>query len=241
MTTRSPVVRVDDFDVDVVRKDIKNLHLAVYPPLGRVRVSAPATLDDEAVRLAVIARLAWVRRQRRQIQSQERETPREMTDGETHYLWGRAYRLRIIEDGAQQAVTLSGDRRLELHVRPGADRQARERRLAEWQRRELRRVAHGVVSQWAGVIGVSEPSWAIRRMRTKWGTCVPERSRIWLNLELAKKPRECLEYIVVHELVHLLERNHTERFYELMDRFMPDWRTVRETLNRLPTADWARH
>lgn len=237
MNTRSSVVHVADFDVDVVRKDIKNLHLAVYPPFGRVRVAAPEILDDEAIRLAVVARLAWVQRKRREVRDQERQSEREMMDGETHYAWGRAYRLRVLEDNARRRVFFTGDGRLELHVPAGADRDARERRLAAWYREELRAAIPGVIGLWAPRLRVDEPSWAIKRMKTKWGTCNPRAHRIWLNLELAKKPRACLEFIVVHELVHLLERNHTSRFYELMDQFMPGWRTVREILNRAPLAD----
>jgi predicted metal-dependent hydrolase len=241
MSTRSPVISVAGFDVDVVRKDVKNLHLGVYPPFGRVRVAAPMALDDEAVRLAVVARLSWIHKRRKQLQGQERQTRREMLDGETHYAWGRKYRLRIVQDGAREPVTFRGSARLDLHVPAEADRDARERRLNEWYRRQLKDAIPELVKAWAPVLGVSEPAWAVRRMKTKWGTCKPDQARIWLNLELAKKPPECLEYIVVHEMVHLLERNHTERFYELMNRFMPDWRLHREVLNAAPLAreEWS--
>jgi predicted metal-dependent hydrolase len=241
MSTSSPVIHVAGFDVDVVRKDVKNLHLGVYPPFGRVRVAAPPALDDEAVRLAVISRLSWIRKQRKQLQSQPRQTERDVVDGETHYAWGRKYRLRIVEDGARERVTFKGDARLELHVPKGADRGARERRLTEWYRDQLKAAIPGLVNSWAPVLAVDEPSWAVRRMKTKWGTCKPDQAKIWLNLELAKKSPECLEYIVVHEMVHLLERNHTERFYDLMNRFMPHWRLRREELNGAPLAqeDWA--
>jgi predicted metal-dependent hydrolase len=236
MSTNSPVIRVADLDVDVVRKDIKNLHLGVYPPFGRVRVAAPSALDDEAVRLAVVARLPWIRKRRKQMQTQERQTRREMVDGETHYSWGRKYRLHVVEDGARERVTFKGGQ-LELHVSPNADKASRERRLAAWYRNELKARIPDMIHTWAPILGVDEPLWAVRRMKTKWGTCKPEQGKIWLNLELAKKSPECLEYIVVHEMVHLIERNHTDRFYELMNRFMPHWRLSREVLNRTALAD----
>jgi predicted metal-dependent hydrolase len=209
----------------------------VYPPFGRVRVAAPPALDDDAVRLAVVARLPWIRKQRQQMLSQPRQSTREMVDGESHYAWGRLYRLRIVEDGARQKLSLKGDARLQLHVPAGADRDARERRLASWYRDELKAAVPSLITKWAPILGVNEPNWTIRRMKTKWGTCKPDQVRIWLNLELAKKAPECLEYIVVHEMTHLLERNHTERFYDLMNKLMPQWRSHREVLNRAPLAD----
>lgn len=242
MTTSSSVIRVSDFEVDVVRKDIKNLHLAVYPPFGRVRVAAPSQLDDDAVRLAVIARLAWVVKQRRKMREQLRQSRREMVNGETHYIWGRPYRLRVLEDGARQPVSITTSGRVELHVPAGADRDARARRLDGWYRRQLKETIPVLVSHWAPLLCIDEPSWGVRQMKTKWGTCKPERRQIWLNLELAHKKRECLEYIVVHEMVHLLERNHTDRFHYLMSEFMPQWMSYREELNEAPLGhqDWIR-
>jgi predicted metal-dependent hydrolase len=237
MSTSSPVIHVAGFDVNIVRKNIKNLHLAVYPPFGRVRVAVPPALDDEAVRLAVVSRLAWIRKQRKQIQSQARQTERDMVEGETHYVWGRKHRLRIVEDGARQRAIFKGDARLELHVSRGADRDARQRRLAAWYRDELKAAIPALISQWAPMLGVEEPDWGVRRMKTKWGTCKPDQRKIWLNLELAKKAPECLEFIVVHEMTHLLERNHTERFFDLMNKHLPQWRMLRDELNGLPLAD----
>lgn len=241
MSTKTPVIQVADFDVDIVRKEIKNLHIGVYPPFGRVRVAAPTSLKDEAIRLAVISRLAWIRKKRKQIVEQARQSRREMTDGETHYIWGRRYRLRVVEDGARRRVDVKENDWLELHVPNGADRDARARRLTEWYREQIKAEIPPVIQEWAPILGVSEPAWAVRRMRTKWGTCKPDQAKIWLNLELAKKPPECLEYIVVHEMIHLIERNHTDRFYALQDRFMPSWRSRREVLNREPLAEeeWA--
>jgi len=243
MSTSSPVIHVAGFDVNIVRKNIKNLHLAVYPPFGRVRVAVPPALDDEAVRLAVVSRLPWIRKQRGQIQSQARQTERDMVDGETHYVWGRKHRLRIVEDGARRRVAFKGDARLELHVSKGADRDARERRLTAWYRDELKAAIPALISGWAPVLGVEEPNWGVRRMKTKWGTCKPAQRKIWLNLELAKKTPECLEFIVVHEMTHLLERNHTERFFDLMNKHLPQWRMLRDELNTalLAHEEWGEH
>jgi predicted metal-dependent hydrolase len=240
MNTSTAIIRVAGFDVEVIRKDIKNLHLGVYPPLGRVRVAAPSAVDNEAVRLAVISRLPWIRRQRSKLHGQVRQTSRKMVNGETHYAWGRQYRLRVVEDGSRQRVTFKGNDRLELHVGRGADQDSRERRLTEWYREELKKAIPGLVGAWAPIVGVAAPSWAVRRMKTKWGTCKADQNRIWINLELAKKPPECLDYIVLHEMAHLIERHHNDRFVGLLDSAMPQWRTRRDELNMAPLAheDW---
>lgn len=235
MSIESPVIRIADIDVDVVRKDIKNLHIGVYPPFGRVRVAAPPPLNDEAIRLAVVSRLAWIRKKREQVKRQARQSRREMVDGEAHYAWGRKYRLRVVGDGARRRVELKGDW-LELHVPKGADRDSRERRLMAWYRDHLKAEIPPIIEKWAPILDVEEPTWMVRRMKTKWGTCMPDQAKIWLNLELAKKPPECLEYIIVHEMIHLLERHHTDRFYALQARFLPSWRTHREVLNDQPLA-----
>ena len=236
MTTSSPVIRVHDFEVDIVRKEIKNLHLAVYPPFGRVRVAAPPQLDDDAIRLAIISRLSWVTKQRKRMLEQLRQTRRDLVDGETHYIWGRPYRLCIVEDPAPARVRVLSNRTVALHVRPGADRAARSRRLDSWYREQLDAAIPGLVSHWAAVLDVDEPTWGIRRMKTKWGTCNRERRHLSLNLELAQKEPTCLDYIVVHEMVHLLERTHTDRFYRLLTDAMPNWINRREALNRTVLA-----
>lgn len=236
MSTRSPLIRVADFDVDVVRKDIKNLHVGVYPPFGRVRVATPPLLDDEAVRLAVIAKLPWIKKKRLQMQRQARQPQREMVEGETHYVWGRPFRLRLSERPSRNAVELRPDGRLVLHSPSGPDPDARLRRLNNWYRNQLRGEAAALLEEWAPRIGVSLPEWGIRRMKTKWGTCTRESGRIWINLELVQKDRRCLEFIIVHELVHLIEKNHTDRFFDLMTKFMPDWESRREELNSAPLA-----
>ena len=225
---------VAGLSVEVVRKDIRNLHLGVYPPHGRVRVAAPLAVGDEAVRLAVIDRLGWVRRQRAKFAAQPRQSQREMVNGESHYVLGRRYRLRVHEHDAPARVALRGIGTLDLFVRPGTDAAAREAVLLRWHREQLRAVVRPMVERWQAVLGVEVSAWGIRAMKTRWGSCNAAARRIWINLELAKKPVQCTEYVVVHELVHLLERHHDDRFTRLLDRHLPQWRQTRAMLNETP-------
>ena len=231
MTTETRQLTVGGIKVDVVRKDIKNLHLGVYPPLGRVRVAAPLVVSDETVRLAVIDKLGWIKRQRTKFSEQPRQSQREMVNGESHYFLGQRYRLRVHEHEGVAKVALRGVASLDLFVRPGSSAAQREAVLLSWHRHELKALTPPLLAKWQPVLGVEVASWGIRKMKTKWGSCNIKAGRVWFNLELAKKPVQCLEYIVVHELVHLLERNHTGRFTSLMDRFMPNWRACRAVLN----------
>ena len=232
-------VNIGDIAVDVVLKDIRNIHLSVYPPAGRVRISAPSNMNIDTIRIYAISRLGWIRKQQRKLQAQARETPREYLDRESHYAWGKRYLLKIVEGNGSAAVELRHSS-LVLHLKPGTGREKRESVLDEWYRKQLKDAVPGLISRWEKLLGVSLNEFGIRKMKTKWGTCNPEARRIWVNLELAKKPKECLEYIVVHELVHLLEPRHNDRFVALMDTNMPQWRSLRDDLNRLPVRheDW---
>jgi len=227
-------ISVGDMHVDIVRKDIKNLHLGVYPPGGRVRVAAPLRVDDEAVRLAVIEKLPWIRRQQARFLAQERQSQREYTYRETHYFLGRRYLLNVIEHDGRPRVEVNGKERIDLYAPAGSDAQEREEIMLRWYRKELKALLPPLIEKWQEVVGVSVDDWRIKKMKTRWGSCTIEARRIWLNLELAKKPIPCIEYIIVHELVHLLERNHTDRFRDLMDQFMPQWRYCRDMLNQAP-------
>ncbi len=241
MITSRHYIEVHGIPVEVVRKDIKNLHLGVYPPEGRVRIAVPLRLDDEAIRLAVISRLQWIRRQQDGFERQERQSEREMITGESHYVEGRRYRLDVVEQDGPAAVCLRNNTTLELRVRRGTSREKREAVLQDWYRQRLRAQIPQLIAKWEPEFGVTVADWGIKKMKTRWGTCNIEARRIWLNLELAKKPICCLEYILVHEMVHLLERHHNERFRQLMDRLMPQWRLYREVLNRAPLSheNWA--
>ena len=240
MNTEASEIRVDGIAVRVLRKDIKNLHLGVYPPNGRVRVAAPLAVSDDAVRLAVVGRLGWIKKQRATFAAQSRESPREMVSGESHYLLGRRFRLRVVLAEGPSRVVQPNRTRLELHVSVAADSRARERALQRWYRQRLRELIVPLLEKWEPIVGARVAFWGIKRMKTRWGSCNDVAGRIWLNLELAKKAPACLEYILVHEMVHLIERHHTDRFRQYMDRFMPQWPLRREELNRAPLAheDW---
>jgi len=236
MSTASAYLTVRGIGIDVFFKDIKNLHIGVYPPFGRVRVAAPLRLDDDAVRLAVIQRLAWIRKQRVRLQSADRQSQREMVTGESHYLWGIRYRLKVIEQPGRAHLSVAG-KRLELRVPTETSAEQRRTVLDHWYRVQLKAVIPDLIATWEPIIGRTVPAWTIRRMKTKWGSCNRETGHLWFNLELAKKHPDCLEYIIVHEMTHLLERNHTERFTTLMDQHLPDWRARRDQLNGAPLRD----
>lgn len=225
-------ITVNKIIVDIVRKPIKNLHLGVYPPNGRVRVAAPLEVSDAAVRLAVIGKLGWIKRQKARFEAQPRQSRREMVSGETHYFLGRRYRLRLIEHDAAGRVALRNKAIMCLYIRPGTSAEQREKVLHQWYREQLKGLIPALLEKWQQVAGVQAADWGIKKMKTKWGSCSINARRIWLNLELAKKPSHCLEYIIVHEMAHLLERHHDDRFTALMDRFMPQWRLYRDELNR---------
>ena len=237
MSTDRARIEIRGIEVEIVRKDIKHLHLGVYPPEGRVRVAAPLRLDDDAVRLAVISRLAWIRRKQAEFDGQDRQSKREFVTGESHYFEGRRYRLNVIESPGPPDIRLRDNAWMEMRVRPDTDRDAREALLYRWYRARLRDRIPELVAKWAPRIGVTVADWRIRRMKTRWGTCNPEAGRIWLNSELAKKPVSCLEYVVVHEIVHLIERGHNERFRNTLDRVMPAWRARLDELNQAYLAD----
>ncbi|MYA43441.1 MAG: M48 family metallopeptidase [Gemmatimonadetes bacterium] len=242
MSTEGARIEIRGIEVEIVRKDIKHLHLGVYPPEGRVRVAAPLRLDNDAVRLAVISRLAWIRRKRAEFQGQDRQSRREFVTGESHYFEGRRYRLDVIESTGPTGVRLRDKAWMEMRVRPDTERDAREAMLYRWYRAQLRDRIPQMIAEWEPRIGVTVVDWRIRRMKTRWGTCNPEVGRIWLNSELAKKPVSCLEYVVVHEMIHLIERGHGEPFRRMLDRLLPGWQTRRAELNRdyLPDETWCR-
>lgn len=227
--------------VELVRKAIKNLHLGVYPPDGRVRVAAPPSVSDEAVRIAVASRMGWINRQRDKFQQQARQSQREYVSGEAHFHLGQRYRLRLIEQSGPSRVRLTSDRRIELKVPQDRGRAFRERVVQRWQRGLLRERAEALAAEWSERLGVEPPAIGIKRMKTKWGACNPAAKRIWLNLELIKKSPECISYLVLHEITHLIEPNHGDAFVAFLNRHMPNWRTCRDELNASPLAheDWS--
>ena len=232
-------LRLGDIAVDVVLKDIKNVHLSVYPPTGRVRISAPKRMSVDTIRVFAVSKLAWIKQQQMRLREQERESRREYIDRESHYVWGRRHLLKVVEEDTAPQVELRSGTML-LRVRPGAREEMRKAVVAGWYRQILKAAAQPLIDVWERRLGVGVQRLFVQQMRTKWGSCNTRARSIRLNTELAKKPRECLEYVVLHELIHLIERRHDERFRQYMDRFMPQWRQYRDELNRAPLAhaDW---
>ncbi len=226
-------LKLGTITVDVVKKDIKNVHLSVYPPSGKVRISAPLRMKTETIRVFAVAKLSWIKQQQKKVIAQARETPREYVERESHYLWGKRYLLKVVELDAAPRVDLRHNK-IVLSVRPGCSTERRHEILDEWYRHQLREVAERFIAKWEPVIGVSVERLFIQHMKTKWGSCSRTSPNIRLNTDLAKKPQECLEYLVVHEMVHIIEPTHNARFIELMVSLMPNWRFYRQLLNRLP-------
>lgn len=233
---KAPDLVIRDMPVQVVRKPIKNLHLSVCPPDGHVRVSVPLHVTDDNIRLAVISRLSWIKKQQDNFAVQPRQSAREMVSGESHYVFGQRYRLEVIERRGRHEVQLKNHYTLQLLVNPGTTPANRDRALKAWYRQQLKDRISALLEKWEPLIGQSASAWGVKKMKTKWGSCNIQQRRIWLNLELAKKPAECLEYVLVHEIVHFLERTHGDRFQSLMDEFLPHWRTSRDILNHQPLS-----
>ena len=226
-------IQLGDITVDVVRKNIKNIHLSVYPPTGKVRISAPTEMNLDTIRVFAVSKLGWIKKQQLKLQEQERETPREYLDRESHYVWGKRYLLQVIEENNTPSVELKYSRMV-LRVRPGTEEWKKQAIVEEWYRNQVKQAVPELLAKWEVHIGVKVEQFFVQRMKTKWGSCTPHKKHIRLNTDLAKKPPQCLEYIVVHEMIHLLEPTHNERFRALMEQFMPKWQFYREELNRLP-------
>lgn len=225
--------------VDVVLKDIKNVHLSVHPPNGRVSISAPLRMKPENIRLYAISKLPWIKAQQKQLSDQKRETPREYLDRESHYVWGKRYLVKIVEHDGPPIVLLK-HRMLTIRVRPNTNRTRRAQLLDAWYRQQVKQEAEKLIEKWRPILKVKVERCYVQKMKTRWGSCNTEARTIRINTELGKKKRQCLEYVVVHELVHLLERSHNDRFRWFMDKFYPKWVHVRADLNCTPLShrDW---
>jgi predicted metal-dependent hydrolase len=223
---------VGQFTVEVQRKDIKSLRLAVYPPDGRLKISVPLHIKDEAVRLLIRSKSDWITTQQAKLATQQRQTARDYVSGEHFYFQGQAYLLNVIYHDHTPKVALRDNSHLDLYVRYNSSLEKREQILNAWYRQTLKEKIPPLITKWQPVIGVTVRDWQIKSMKTKWGTCNTSAARIWLNLELIKKPAHCLEYVVVHEMVHLLERRHNARFFAFMDQFLPQWRNHKQLLNQ---------
>lgn len=229
------LIQIGTLAIHLHRKPIKNLHISVLPPDGLIRVSAPEQMTDTAIHMAVVSRIPWIKKQQQQFQNQSRQSDREMVSGECHYLWGKACRLNVSKRQGRPEVRYSGGK-LHLFTSQDIDTEIKKRLLTEYYRGELKARIEQRLPDLQSRVGVTGVSWHIRKMKTLWGSCNPAARRICLNLELAKKPPECLDYILVHELVHLLERHHNDRFKSHLDKILPKWRECRNLLNNMPLA-----
>jgi predicted metal-dependent hydrolase len=225
--------------IEVIHKNIKNLHLSVYPPIGRVTIAAPLRMDIDTIRIFAISKLAWIKKQQTKLLNQKREAPREFVSRETHYYLGKRYLLKVVELDCKPTVLIKYDKIL-LQVRPGSTTQQKQIILQEWYREQLKVLIPKYIYKWELIMHIKVSEFGIKKMKTKWGTCNIEVKRIWINLELAKKPIQCLEFIIVHEMVHLLERKHNDRFIAYMNKYLPKWRSYKEELNSIPVghAEW---
>ena len=234
-------IRLGDIAIAMTRKDIKHVHLSVHPPRGRVSLVAPTGTRLEVARAYAISKLGWIRDQQAKLRIQARETPRRFVTRESHFLWGRRYLLSVVEEDRKPSVRLD-HRKLTLTVRPGSAKAKREEVMHEWHKRLLHQAVPVLIKKWEAKLGVAVCGYFLQRMKTKWGGCNTRAGTIRLNTELVKKPKDLLEYVVVHEMTHLVEPTHSERFISLMTQHYPAWRIARAELNELPlTAEvWPR-
>lgn len=226
---------INELKIELVRKAIKNVHLSVHPPSGRVRISAPRWVNKDVIRAFAISKLPWIRKHQQKIERQAREAPREYLERESHFLWGKRYLLTVEQFSDRWQVQLKHDR-LHINVHPTASYDKKKKIVEQWSRKILKDAIKELLSRWEESIGVSVRYWGVKKMKTKWGSCNTKQQRIWLNLDLVRKPPECLEYVLVHELVHLLERKHNERFVAFMDSFLPKWKSIKKELNAYPLS-----
>lgn len=226
-------IRLGEIVISVTRKEIKNVHLSVHPPAGRVTLVAPTATRLEVARAYAISKLGWIRDQQAKLSGQARETPRRYVERESHSLWGRRYLLSVVEREAKPSVSL-GHRRITLTVRPGSLASRKSAVVHEWHKALLHAEVPALIRKWEGKLEVSVTAYHLQRMKTKWGGCNHRRGSIRLNTELVKKPRDLLEYVIVHEMMHLIVPRHDERFVTLMDHHYPTWRDARAELNELP-------
>jgi len=240
MTTESYQVFINGIPIDVFRKDIKNMHLSVHPPSGRVRISAPVKANDESVRLFAISKLSWIKKHQKNFESQQRQSVREYVSGESHYFQGNRYLLNIVFQDGPGKVAIRNKKFIDLYVPKLSDLVYRDQVMTAWYRVQIKKEIPTLVEKWEEMIGEKVLDYRVKKMKTRWGSCNSDARRIWLNLELIKKPKHCLEYIIVHEMVHLIERHHNDAFVSLMDKYMPNWRLFKEELNHFPLdhADW---
>lgn len=223
---------VDNIEIKLIKKKIKNINLSVHSPYGEVRISAPYTMKDEMIRTFALSKIGWIKKQQEKMKNQKVLAPLEFINGETHYFLGNRYRLNIILiDKNPARVELGESGYLNIYIKQSATTLQKEKLLKEWYRAQLKLLIPPLIKKWEDIMGVQVEEFGVKQMKTRWGTCNTSAKRIWINLELGQKPPYCLEYIVVHEMVHLLERNHNKRFTAYMNQFLPNWPSIKKELN----------
>jgi predicted metal-dependent hydrolase len=235
--TNTEFIEVAGLSVELVRKPIKNLHIGVYPPAGRVRVAAPPAISDDAVRIAVVTRLAWIKKKQREFAGQARQSERRYVSGETHFVFGKPLRLLVKSAaGSRCMIAQDASDRLRMTVPKGSTADQRARWMSAWYRKQLKEKAASRILKWSERLGVPAPQWGVKLMKTKWGSCNPDKGIVWINLDLAKKPLTALDYVILHELAHFVSPRHDDVFVTLMNKHMPGWRQIRADLNALPLS-----
>lgn len=227
------IMTINNIDIEVIHKDIKNIHLSIHPPKGRVRIATPLKMSDEAIRLFAISKLSWIKKNQKHFDEQKRQSPREFLSGESHYFLGQRYLLKVKETKDVQSVEVENKKIINLYVKSNHSVKSRERVMTKWYRQELKSIIPNLIAKWEPLLKVKVKDWGVKLMKTKWGTCNHQEQRIWINLELAKKSVRCIEYIIVHEMIHLIEKDHNENFKKLMDEHIPNWKAIRSELNEI--------
>lgn len=231
------LIEIAGLSVELVRKPIKNLHIGVYPPTGRVRVAAPPAVSEDAVRVAVVTRLGWIKQKKLEFEGQARQSERQYVSGETHFVFGKPLRLLVKQTATRRCVIQPDTSdRLTMAVPAGSTIDQKAQWMSAWYRAQLRERAAPRIVKWSKRLGVPAPQWGIKLMKTKWGSCNPNKGLVWLNLDLAKKPLPTLDYVILHEMAHFLSPRHDEIFVAVLDRNMPGWRQIRADLNALPLS-----
>lgn len=227
---------IEDIDIEVVKKNVKNINLSVHPPDGRVKLSAPKSMDNDSIRRFVTSKIPWIKKHKDKFKNQVREIPKRFISGETHYFQGNEYLLNLVETNSKHRVEIVNNTTINLYIGKDSTKEKRENIMNEWYRDELKLLIPKYISKWEEVMNVSVDEWKIRKMKNIWGSCHIHNKKILINLELAKKDLIYLEYVIVHEMVHLLERYHNDKFRSYMDKFLPDWRNYNAGINRSGTS-----
>ncbi|WMM25114.1 SprT family zinc-dependent metalloprotease [Tissierella sp. MB52-C2] len=225
---------IDDIEIEITKKNIKNIYLSVNPSNGEVRISAPRKMTEDAIRLFVVSKISWIEKQKEKFDNQEKIMEKEYITGESHYYFGESYLLNVIYQSSNKAkVEIRNKKYIDLYVKEGSSKEKREYIIKEWYRKELKSIIPSMIDKWEKIMNLKVKEWGVKQMKTRWGTCNPNAGRIWLNLELAKTPLHFLEYIIVHEMAHLIEKGHGDKFKAIMDKYYPNWRNVRKELKML--------